>query len=163
MPSGTVATTNSGPPSTRSSAPATSGSGQRVYNLTNARPSFSGNTGAPAGGQPSRWGSRVSGVSRVLGNGAVRARVPSGVPSFLGNQQLVIFAWAGAMAFVGVDEWKNNHILARPSRLWWTSVVYGMLAMAGMITPLIPLVNALAIGYLFVLAWQYFNGQGQFK
>jgi hypothetical protein len=93
----------------------------------------------------------------------VRVSTPRGVPSAFGNAQLIGYAWIASMILVGFDEWKNNDILPRPARLWDTSIVYGLLALVALIPPLIPLVNALAIGYTFVLLWQFYNGQGQFN
>jgi hypothetical protein len=92
----------------------------------------------------------------------VTVRTPRHVPSVLGNGQLIGYAWLVSMILVGFDEWKNNGILPRPMRLWDTSIVYGLLALLAIIPPLIPLANALAVGYTIVLLWQYFNGQGQF-
>lgn len=80
----------------------------------------------------------------------------------MGHAGVIIVAWGLALAIIFWDEWKNNHVFARPSRLWWTSLVYGILAVVGMSGALLPIANALAIGYTIVLAWQYFNGTGQF-
>lgn len=85
-----------------------------------------------------------------------------GIPSFLGNQQVIVYAWFASMMIVSWDEWRNNGILPRPSRLWYTSLTFAVLAIAGFITPLIPLLNALAIGYTIMLLWQYYNKSGQF-
>jgi hypothetical protein len=74
----------------------------------------------------------------------------------------VVYAWIVAMILVGFDEWKNNGILPRPVRLWDTSLVYGILVLLGFVDVMVPIANALAIGYTIVLLWQYFNGQGQF-
>lgn len=114
----------------------------------------------PSGG--GRWQGRVAGTSRVLGSGATRAQVPQGVPAFLGNQRTVVYTWLAAMATITVDEWHRHGMLPRPSRLWWTSLFYGLLAIMGMAEGLIPLVNAFAIGYLIRLLWQYYNAEGQF-
>lgn len=156
MASTAVATT-SGPPSTR-----TTSSGNRTYVITNAQYSSTsgGNAGNSGGGAFSR---RAAATSRVLGSGAVRANVPAGLPRFLGNQRTVVYAWVGAMGVIFVDEWHNNKILARPARLWWTSLVYGILAMLGAVESLIPLANAFALGFLIMLLWQYYNKTGQFS
>lgn len=127
------------------------------YSSTTAPPSSSG------GGGGGRVRQRIARTSGALGNAATQTTVPKGVPQFLGNQRTITYAWFAAMGVIVVDEWKNNHIIARPARLWWASVFYGLLALGGMITSLIPLMNALAIGYLFVLLWQWYNGEGQFK
>lgn len=99
-------------------------------------------------------------LSRVAGGG--KARTPAGVPSWLGRREIILGAWLGAMVLVSVDEWRNNGILPRPSRLWWTTLTYAILMGVSIIDPLVPITNALAIGYTIVLAYQYFNGQGQF-
>lgn len=77
---------------------------------------------------------------------------------FLRNRAIVFNAWAIAMIAVCFDEWHNLGILPRPSRLWDTSLLYGVLAVAGVVDEAVPLVNALAIGYAIVVVWQYFNG-----
>lgn len=66
------------------------------------------------------------------------------------------------MIVVGFDDWHNYHILPRPARLWYTSLTYGLLILASMADALVPLANALAIGYAIMLIWQYYNGTGQF-
>jgi hypothetical protein len=87
---------------------------------------------------------------------------PPGMPAWLGNQRVIVFAWFAAMMIISWDEWHNNGILPRPARLWYTSLFYGILALAGFITSIIPLLNALAIGYTIMLLWQYYNKGGQF-
>lgn len=88
--------------------------------------------------------------------------VPNGMPRWLGSQRILGAAWMASMIIVSFDEWHNLGILPRPVRLWETSIVYGLLALVGIADPLVPLVNALAIGYTFMLIWQYFQGSGQF-
>ena len=88
--------------------------------------------------------------------------VPKGVPSALGNAKMVGYMWVVAMIVVSFDEWHNHGVLPRPSRLWWTSLTYGILAIVGMVDPLIPLMNALALGYTLMLITQYYQGSGQF-
>lgn len=151
MASGEVATRNA---AVRSSAP------PRTEYIRLDRVNYSSSDAPPS--RQSRWPGRVAGTSRVLGSGATRAQVPQGVPAFLGNQRTVVYAWMAAMATITVDEWHRHHMLPRPSRLWWASLFYGMLAIMGMAEGLIPLVNAFAIGYLIRLLWQYYNGEGQF-
>jgi hypothetical protein len=159
---GTVATT-SGPPSTRS-APRT----QYIY-LNNAQysSSNSGSTGKMGGGSGGGGGGGMPGraqrVAGVLGRGAQQASVPKGVPRMLGNQHTIVYAWIAAMGVIAVDEWHTNKILPRPSRLWWTSLMFGGLAMAGMVDALIPLANAFAIGMLLVLMYQFYAKKGQFS
>lgn len=88
--------------------------------------------------------------------------VPRGLPPALGNAKMVGYMWVIAMIVVSFDEWHNHGILPRPSRLWWTSLTYGILAIVGMVDPLIPLMNALALGYTIMLITQYYQGSGQF-
>jgi hypothetical protein len=66
--------------------------------------------------------------------------------------------WIIAMILIGFDEWHNLNVLPRPSRLWDTSLVYGVLVMLGFVDVMVPLANALAIGFTFQLLWQYFQG-----
>lgn len=98
----------------------------------------------------------------VASRGAQSVNVPQGVPSFLGHASTMIFAWIVALGIITWDEWHRHHILPRPSRLWYTSLVYGILMLAGMSGPILPLMNALAVGYTIVLAYQLFNKSGQF-
>jgi hypothetical protein len=93
-----------------------------------------------------------------------RNQVPinSHLPSFLGNRLIITASWAISMAVVGYDDWKNNNILPRPSRLWATSLFYGLLALASLVEALVPIINAIAIGYTLMLIWNLFNAQGQF-
>lgn len=88
--------------------------------------------------------------------------VPRGLPPALGNAKMVGYMWVVAMIVVSFDEWHNHGILPRPSRLWWTSLTYGILAIVGMVDPMIPLMNALALGYTLMLITQYYQGSGQF-
>jgi hypothetical protein len=91
-----------------------------------------------------------------------QARVPSGVPPFLGNRAVIFGTWAVSMALVGADEWRTNHILPRPLRLWETTLVFAGLAILSMIDAMVPLANAFAIGYTIVLLYQFFTGGGNF-
>lgn len=84
--------------------------------------------------------------------------VPRGVPRFLGNRNILFMAWIIAMVLIGADEWKSHHIFPRPLRLWSATVVYGILFLLSAIDGLVPLVNALAIGFDFALGWEYYNG-----
>lgn len=66
------------------------------------------------------------------------------------------------MAMVSWDEWDKYHILPRPARLWDTTKVYGILAVASIADSMVPLANAIAIGFVVVLGYQYYNKSGQF-
>jgi len=120
----------------------------------------SGNGGADTGGK--RFDYSNNWVARTMRQPPKQVPVPNGVPRFLGNNKLLGYAWVASMILIAFDEWHNNGILPRPVRLWSSSVVFGILALVSMLDFLIPIVNALAIGYLIMLLWQYFNGSGQF-
>lgn len=89
--------------------------------------------------------------------------VPQGLPQWLGNKSILAAAWLAAMVLVSFDEWHTHGILPRPARLWDTSIVYGLLALVGISDMLVPLVNALAVGYFIVLLWEYYQKSGQFS
>lgn len=129
---------------------------QNVYNLhvTPAAPA------GPAG--PPRGGFGRHAAAENLSIGVQYVSVPRPVPQFMGNSSVIVMAWMVAMAVVAFDEWKRHHIFPRPARLWWTTAVYGILALTGMVPALLPLMNALAIGYTIMLLWQYFTKNGQF-
>jgi hypothetical protein len=93
---------------------------------------------------------------------AQRSRVPSGVPSFLGGRMIIFGSWGAAMALVTWDEWAHNNILPRPLRLWETTMVYAGLALLSVVDAMVPLANALALGYTLVLVYQFFTGGGNF-
>lgn len=86
-----------------------------------------------------------------------------GLSGLFQHDGVIVAAWIGALAVITVDEWYSYGILPRPSRLWWATLVYGSLAVIGISDTLLPFVNVLAVGYTIVLAWQYFNKQGQFS
>jgi hypothetical protein len=101
-------------------------------------------------------GGRIKGgmrwtAQRVADRGA--PKLPAGIPSFLTSSRIISGAWVVAIGLVCYDEWHNGNILPRPARLWWTSILYGLLALAGWIIPgILPLANAFAIGYTVYLA-----------
>lgn len=119
--------------------------------------------GGSAAGEGSNLPSRGNNwIQRQFAKEPRRVPLPNGVPHWLGNSKIVGYAWITGMVFVAIDEWKNHGILPRPSRFWYSSIVYGVLALGAMIPPIVPIVNALAIGYTIMLIWQFFNGEGQF-
>lgn len=92
-----------------------------------------------------------------------RAQLPQQLPGFLkggalNNRSVVFNAWIVAMVVIGFDEWHNLGILPRPARLWDASLVYGVLVLLGFADIMVPIANALAIGYTIMLIWQYYNG-----
>lgn len=104
-------------------------------------------------------------VSRQLNRVPDQARyvsVPKPLPQFLGARPIIFYSWIGAIILVCFDEWHTNNILPRPSRLWYTTLVYGMLTMLSIVDPLVGIANALAMGYTITLYYQYFNSSGQF-
>jgi hypothetical protein len=90
--------------------------------------------------------------------GARQVNLPGGAPRFLGDRGTIFYAWTIAMLVVGYDEWHNLNILPRPSRLWDTSLVYGLLALMAVVDPLVPIANALAVGFTISLLWRLYNG-----
>lgn len=125
-------------------------------------------TSSTAPPPPPRSRPVTAGTSAGGGGGRTYIVVPqnkttSAKPRFLGSQRTILFAWIVALALVCADEWKTYHILPRPARLWWTTLTYAILALMSQMEVLIPLANALALGFTAVLAWQYFNKQGQFS
>lgn len=94
---------------------------------------------------------------------STRVQSESHVPAMLTARPLIFYSWMAAMILVSFDEWHNYHILPRPARLFWTTVTYGLLTIASIPDVMVPLANALAMGYTIVLAYQYYNGQGQFE
>lgn len=115
------------------------------------------------GGGGGRWSRMVQGTSGRLGQHVTRVEVPRPLPQFLGSQRIIVYAWGLSMAIIAVDEWKRHEMLPRPSRLWWATLFYGMLAIGGIIPSLVPLMNALAVGYTIMLLWQFYNKEGQFS
>ena len=89
---------------------------------------------------------------------ARQVNIPSHLPRVLGNRSVVFNAWIVAMIAVSWDEWHNLGIFPRPKRLWYTSVVYGLLVMFSLADAIVPVANALAIGYTVVLLSQLWSG-----
>lgn len=117
-----------------------------------------GRTSGESGGETGADGESGTGQSpsqKVPG-------LPKGIPKWLANERVILYAWFIAMVIVGFDEWHNYHLLPRPARLWYTSLTFGLLLLLGIVPQLRVLANALAIGYVITLLWQYYNGQGQF-
>lgn len=114
------------------------------------------------GGGGGRWRRSATRISYRLGD-EKKGTVPRPLPQFLGSQRIIMYAWGVSMAVITADEWKRHEMLPRPSRLWWATLFYGMLAVGGIIPSLVPLMNALAIGYTIMLLWQFFNKEGQFS
>lgn len=126
-------------------------SGGRYYTIYNDGPP-----------QPDMPG-RVTRAWNRVPSQPVNSTIPSNMPSFLranpvNNRSVVFNAWVIAMIVIGFDEWHNNNILPRPARLWDASLVYAVLVMLGFVDVMVPLANALAIGYTFMLIWQYYQG-----
>lgn len=161
---GEVAKRSNGTPTRYSDANDSGAISGRVVNPPRTEYVYLRNTGSSDGGaadsgsgrSPSGWANRVFNMQPR------QVPVPNGVPKFLGNANVLAGAWIGSMILIGFDEWHNNGILPRPARLWYTSLVFGILALVSMFPPIAPLCNALGIGYFIMLLWQYFNGQGQF-
>jgi|HubBroStandDraft_1064217.scaffolds.fasta_scaffold71024_3 hypothetical protein len=150
---GTIATTTSG--STQRTTPP-----RTTYTLRLAPGQYSTSTAAPPRGFNRAQRMRVAGL---VSGGAQQVNVPKPLPAFLGNSSVILVMWLAAMALISADEWRSNHILPRPARLWYTTLVYGILAITGNSNVLLPLATVLAIGYTIVLGYQFFNKTGQFS
>jgi hypothetical protein len=92
----------------------------------------------------------------------VPSGLSNGLPYWLkgsvSNRAIVFNMWMIAMIIIGFDEWHNLGILPRPARLWDTSLLYGLLAIAGFVDVAVPIANILAIGFTIALAVKYFQG-----
>lgn len=121
-----------------------------VYVATDAKPSYSGSAGRAGSGRS------------VSYTGNRQKRVPSGYPRMLGDSRTIVIAWGVAMAIISWDEWHNNGILPRPQRLWYTSLTFMLLTALSFSATLFPIAQALAIGFVIMLLWQYYNKAGQF-
>jgi hypothetical protein len=110
--------------------------------------------------QPINFPRRVwNSVPQQAPTATMSHRLPEFLRSGPMNNRAVVFnMWIIAMIIVSFDEWHNLGILPRPARLWDTSLVYGLLVLLGFVDPLVPISNALAMGFTFQLLWQYFQG-----
>lgn len=84
------------------------------------------------------------------------------LPAWLADRRLVIASWAVAMVLVTLDEHRSGYLLPRPARLWSATLLYGLLAAAGSVEVIVPIVNVLAIGYTIAVGMQYFEHTGMF-
>lgn len=82
---------------------------------------------------------------------------------FIHSSGAIPVMWGVAMGLVFVDEWREHRILARPARLWWSSIAYFILAVVAHFGPLMPIAVLIAVGLTIQLAYQYFNREGQFS
>lgn len=157
------------PPGQSPASSGSSGGGGNFYNTYNTRyvggsSGGGGYTPPPSGGGGGfnyGGGFLYRQFQRVPGGGT-RVSVPSGVPSFLGARSIILFSWIAAMAMVSLDEWHTHGVLPRPARLWYTSITYGLLAIAATVDAAVPLVNLLAIGLTIAVAYNYYTGSGGF-
>lgn len=99
----------------------------------------------------------------AVGSSSAPVNLPRNVPRMLGQRPIIFYSWMIAIILVGYDEWHSLGIIPRPSRFWHTSLLYGLLVMLSIPDAMVPLANALAIGYTFYLVYQYFNNGGQFS
>lgn len=95
--------------------------------------------------------------------GQVKKNPGGALRSFLSSSGTIPVAWGISMLLVGVDEWRRHGILARPARLWWTSIAFFILAILAHFDALAIIANLLAWGFVLQLAYQYFNKTGQFS
>lgn len=83
--------------------------------------------------------------------------------SFLSSSGTIPVAWGISMLLVAVNEWQRHGILARPARLWWTSIAFFILAILAHFNSLAIVANLLAWGFTLQLAYQFFSKKGQFS
>jgi hypothetical protein len=112
----------------------------------------------PPGRIRNAWNSTMMSV----GSSNAPVNIPKPLPKMLGSRPIIFYSWMVALILVGYDEWHTLGVIPRPSRFWYTSLLYGLLVIISIPDAMVPLANALAIGYTFYLIWQYFNGGGQF-
>lgn len=133
---------------------------QRFYDTYNTRDVPIGGDG---GGVPgSGTVNKTTSLFVRLPGGSQSAQTPGYLPKFLGSRSIIMFAWAAAMAMVSLDEWHTYHILPRPARLWDTSLTFMLIAAVSSFDALTPICTIFAIGLVIALAYQYYNGGGQF-
>jgi hypothetical protein len=104
----------------------------------------------------------LSGASKLnnMQSAAKEANLSYDLPKglgFLRNRTTILWAWMGSMAVIGADEWKTNHIFPRPGRLWAATGVFALLSALSMLDAMVPLANALAIGYFLTVLWQFMS------
>jgi hypothetical protein len=90
----------------------------------------------------------------LKGQAVRQVQTPPHVPAILGHSGLIKACWLGSMVVVSVEAIMGYGVLPPPGRLFWISSTYALLAVAGSVDAMLPLVNALALGYLIVLIWQ---------
>jgi hypothetical protein len=109
------------------------------------------------GGIFSRTANRIPARPQTVDNPLSR-QMPQFLRGTLNNRAIVFNMWLISMIIVGFDEWHNLGILPRPARLWDTSLLYGLLVIAGFVDAAVPIANILAIGFTIALATKYFQG-----
>ena len=130
-----------------------------VEPVTGSRGTRSGNSDvAPIEDEPGQ--SRLGRAGNYLRGAAARqVRTPPHVPHFLGSSKVIKGAWLGSLVVVSIEAIQNYGVLPPPGRLFWISGTFMLLGVVGQIDALLPIVNALAIGFFLVLLWQYFSGE----
>lgn len=112
----------------------------------------------PALGQGGRIRRTTNWIDTHTPSQVRNVNVPNGLPRFLGNRNLIFAAWLVAMVVASADEIRSYGWAPRPARLWWVSLSYGLLLIASEIDALVPLVNALAVGYDMALLYKFWSG-----
>lgn len=116
------------------------------------------------GGQPDRGGGpgrfrRGSGwISQHSGTIQNYTSVPSGVPRFLGSRPLLLVSWFTCMILIGSNEWNLGFHFPRPARLWYASLVFFGLFLVSQIDAMVPICNALGIGFAVELGYENVSG-----
>jgi len=112
-------------------------------------------TGSPSGsriGRAADFINRNSGTFRSMGN------IPKGMPRFLSSRTMLLGCWFASIILVSSNEWNNGFRPPRPARLWYTSFVYFVLFIVGQSDSMLPICNALGIGYTIALAYENISG-----
>lgn len=139
-------------------------------------------TSAPLGGNPPvPGGGPVRAAGRVISPRSNAQRIATALPQsqrawkaavtgpqvqlprWLADRRIVLVAWVGGLILITIDERQSGYLLPRPLRLWYASGVFLILAALGTSDVMVPLSNALAIGFTITLAFQYYNNEGQFS
>jgi len=108
-------------------------------------------------GRMSRVQNRIPPQNQTV-DSSLSNSLPSWLKGSVNNRAIVFNMWIIAMIIVGFDEWHNLNVLPRPARLWDTSLLYGLLIIAGFVDAAVPIANLLAIGFTISLLIKYFQG-----
>lgn len=108
-------------------------------------------------GRVNRINNRIPTQQQTV-NSSLSNSLPYWLKGSVNNRAIVFNMWLIAMIIIGFDEWHNLNVLPRPARLWDTSLLYGLLIIAGFVDAAVPIANLLAIGFTISLLIKYFQG-----